>query len=155
PPRCRDRRSGSRGPFRRAAHPADARRIITPSRGHRRDITGARARMANARKMWVYVPPKPSKPAVPVAIKLDVETSAPELGDPVWTTLHLKPTPADQRFNYIVDIGARWYRGYFYFYATYRSPGPTALSPSFEAKFARLEYTGANRFSLAFMRHTW
>ena len=33
-------------------------------------------------------------------------------------------------------------------------PGPNALMPFFEAKFARLEYTGMNQFNLAFMRHT-
>lgn len=28
------------------------------------------------------------------------------------------------------------------------------MSPSFEDKFARLEYTGLDRFNLAFKRHT-
>ncbi len=34
------------------------------------------------------------------------------------------------------------------------SPGPNALSPSFEAGFARLEYVGQRRFNMAYMRHT-
>jgi hypothetical protein len=110
--------------------------------------------MANRRKTWVYVPPKPAKPAVPAALKAEVETKAQALIESVLKPLHVKPPPDDERFNYLVDIGSRWYRSYFYFVSTYCSPGPTALSPSFESKFARLEYTGANRFSLAFMRYT-
>ena len=110
--------------------------------------------MTNRRKRWVYAPPKPSKPSVPAAIKADVEAKARALVESVLKPLHVKPPPEDERFNYIVDIGTKWYRSYFYFIATYRSPGPTALSPSFEAKFARLEYRGPNHFGLAFMRHT-
>jgi hypothetical protein len=36
----------------------------------------------------------------------------------------------------------------------YACPGPTALTPFFEARFARLEYGGDQRWNLAFMRHT-
>jgi hypothetical protein len=110
--------------------------------------------MANRRKTWVYVPPKPSKPTVPAATKADVAAKARELVESVLKPRHVKPPPDDERFNDIVDIATKWYRGYFYFFATYHVPGPTAIAPSFEAKFARLEYTGANRFTLAFMRHT-
>lgn len=110
--------------------------------------------MANTRKRWVYVPPTPPKPSVPAALKADVATRAGELVEAVLKPLHVKPPPDDERFNYIVDIGTRWYRSYFYVFATYRSPGPSALSPTFEAKFARLEYTGGDRFTLASMRHT-
>jgi len=45
-------------------------------------------------------------------------------------------------------------RSDFYLCATYACPGPTALAPCFEARFARLEYVGDRRFTLAFMRHT-
>ncbi|MBI4322263.1 MAG: hypothetical protein HY675_27535 [Chloroflexi bacterium] len=110
--------------------------------------------MAKRRKPWVHTPPKPAKPTVPAALRKDVEARARELVESVLKPLHVKPPPDDEGFNYIVDIGTKWYRSYFYLFATYRSPGPTALSPSFEAKFARMEYTGANRFNLAFMRHT-
>lgn len=108
----------------------------------------------NRRKTWVYCPPKPAKPTVPEAVKANVQAKAQDLVESVLKPRHVKPPPDDERFNYIVDIGTKWYRGYFYFFATYRVPGPTALVPSFEAKFARLEYQGANHFSLAFMRHT-
>ena len=110
--------------------------------------------MTKIRKTWVYVPPKSAKPTVPSTLKAEVEAKAREVVESVLKPLHVKAPPDDERLNYIVDIGTKWYRSYFYFFATYRSLGPTALSPSFEAKFARLEYTGGNRFSLAFMRHT-
>ena len=41
-----------------------------------------------------------------------------------------------------------------YFCSKYNSPGSTAFSPSFEMKFARLEYVCDNNFKLAYMRHT-
>ncbi len=110
--------------------------------------------MAKQRKRWVYVLPKPAKPTVPAALKAEVETKARALVETTLKPRHVKPPPEDERFNYIVDIGTKWYRSYFYFFATYRVVGPNALAPSFEAKFARLEYTGANRFALAWMRHT-
>ena len=53
-----------------------------------------------------------------------------------------------------IDIGAKWYRNYFYFFSTYACPGPNALSPTFESKFARMEYLGNATFALYFMRHT-
>ena len=110
--------------------------------------------MPKRRKTWVYVPPKPTKPTVPAALKADVEAKARELVESELKPLHVKPPPDDEQFNYIVDIGTKWYRSYFYFFSAYCCPGPTALSPSFESKFARLEYAGSNRFALAFMRHT-
>ena len=113
--------------------------------------------MVKRRKTWVYSPPKPPKPPKPTvseAVKIAVEARARELIESSLKPLHVKPPPDDGRLNYIVDIDTKWYRSYFYFFATYRSPGPTAIAPSFEAKFARLEYVGANRFNLAFMRHT-
>jgi WD40 repeat protein len=41
-----------------------------------------------------------------------------------------------------------------YFFSTYCVPGPNALVPSFEAKFARMRYAGNDRFELSFMRYT-
>lgn len=105
-------------------------------------------------KVWVYRPPKPPKPPVPDAIKAEVTAKANELVAIVLKPRYVKPPPENPQFNYIVDLTTKWYRGYFHFSATYRSPGPDALSPSFEAKFARLEYAGSGRFRLAFMRHT-
>jgi hypothetical protein len=110
--------------------------------------------MATTRKTWVYRPARPATTVVPDAVKADVSAQARDLVETVLKPRHIEPPPDDERFNYIVDIDTKWYRDYFYFFAIYRSPGPTAIRPSFEAKFARLRYRGANSFSLAFMRHT-
>jgi hypothetical protein len=110
--------------------------------------------MATRQKTWVRTPARQAKPSVPVAIKAEVEGKARELVESVLKPRHILPPPEHEHLNYIVDIGTKWYRNYFYFFATYRSPGSTAISPSFEAKFARLQYHGASRFGLAFMRHT-
>jgi hypothetical protein len=110
--------------------------------------------MAATRKTWVYSPSRPAKPSVPEATKADVTARARELVESELKPRHIEPPPDNEHLNYIVDIGTKWYRDYFYFFATYKVPGPTAIAPSFEAKFARLQYHGANRFGLAFMRHT-
>jgi len=110
--------------------------------------------MTKRQKSWVYSPSKAPKPKVPEGVKTDLEKKAEALVDAVLKPNHVKPPPEDARFNYIVDIYTKWYRNYFYFCAKYHRPDPTASSPSFEDKFARLEYVGNGRFNLSFMRHT-
>ena len=110
--------------------------------------------MAKRRKVWVYSPPRPPKPRVPDTLKATVEAGASELVEAVLKPEFVKPPPPDERFNYIVDIYTTWHRSFFYFCATYRSPHPDALSPTFEVRFTRLEYVGDDRFNLAYMRHT-
>ncbi len=110
--------------------------------------------MSKPRKMWVYSPPKPPASKVPERVKIEVQTKADQLIETVLKPKHVQPPPRDNDFNYIVDLFGRWYRHYFYFCAKYRSPGPNAIAPFFETKFARLEYAGGNRFHLSFMRHT-
>jgi hypothetical protein len=105
-------------------------------------------------KRWVYSPPKPTKPKVPEADKAEVEAKAGELIETVLKPKFVKPPPKDERFNYIIDVGAKWFRNYFYVFSTYACPGPNALSPTFESKFARLEYVGGERFNLSLLRHT-
>jgi hypothetical protein len=110
--------------------------------------------MAKPRKMWMIRPAKQNKPTVTASIKTQVEEKAKALIENVLKPKYIQPPPEDQRFNYIIDIGAKWYRNYFYFFSTYACPGPNALSPSFESKFARMEYLGNATFALYFMRHT-
>ena len=109
--------------------------------------------MAKSKKMWVYSPPKPPKPKVPESVKAEVEKKAIEL---VEFTLKpkIEPPPKDECFNYLVDIYTKWHRNYLYFCSKYCSPDPNAISPHFETRFARLEYTGEDRFILSYMRHT-
>jgi hypothetical protein len=91
---------------------------------------------------------------VPEHVKVELEQKANTLVETALKPAHVKPPPEDARFNYIVDIYTKWYRNYFYFCAKYHVPGPDAIEPSFEAKFARMEYTGNDRFALSFMRYT-
>jgi len=110
--------------------------------------------MAKKQKTWVYSPPSQPKPEVPEDIKRDVETKANALVEAVLKPTHIKPPPDDDSFNYIVDVYTKWYRNYFYFCAKYCVPGPNAIAPFFEAKFARMEYVGNARFNLSYMRYT-
>ena len=67
---------------------------------------------------------------------------------------YIKPPPKDARFNCIVDVWTKWIGSTLYFGTTYACPGPTAISPSFESRFARMEHVGCGRFRLSYMRHT-
>lgn len=87
-------------------------------------------------------------------MKADVTRQAQELVDTVLTPRSVREPPAEPQWNYLVGLSTRWYRSSLYFCITYCCPGPQALSPSFEQRFARMECAGANRFHLAFMRYT-
>lgn len=110
--------------------------------------------MANRKKGWLASTPKRAKSQVPPDIKAEVERRGNTLVESVIKPKHIKPPPDDTDFNYLVDIYTKWYRHYFYFYAKYACPSPSALSSSFETGFARLEYTGGGTFNLSYMRHT-
>ena len=106
------------------------------------------------KKAWVYTPEKPAKQKVSGDLKSRVEAKASELVEKVLKPRHVQPTPEEPKFNYIVDLWAKWQGSYFYFGATYACPGPNAISPTFESKFARMEFVGGNKFALSYMRHT-
>ncbi len=103
--------------------------------------------------MWIYSPSRPPKAKVPDVLRADVTEKAEGLLAE-WRPKHIKPPPPGYEFNYIVELYGKWFRSYFYFCAKYACPGPRALSPFFEVRFARLEYVGNRQFNLAFMRHT-
>ena len=106
--------------------------------------------MAKPREPWNIRPAK-KRASVTASIKAEVETKAKDLIDNVLKPKYvLPPQPVDAQFNYITDIGAKWYRNYFYFFSTYACPGPNALSPTFESKFARMEPLGGGQFALYF-----
>jgi hypothetical protein len=94
------------------------------------------------------------KPKVPDALKTKVQDRANQLVEEFLKPNFIKKPPKKPRWNYIIDIHTKWHRSFFYFIATFRSPGPTAITPTFEAPFTRLEYVGKNRFNMAYMRHT-
>ena len=110
--------------------------------------------MAKTRKAWMTTPAKSPKTSVPDALKAELATKANDLIENVLKPKHVLPPKPDEPFNYITDIGAKWNRNYFYFISTYACPGPNALAPTFESKFARMEYLGNGQFALSFMRHT-
>src|SRR3982750_4092377 len=95
-----------------------------------------------------------SKPKIPDYLKERVGTNAKRLAADVLKPRYVAPPPAEPRWNYKIDIYTTWFRGYLYFCATYACPGPDALSPTFETRFARMEYAGDELFHLAFMRYT-
>jgi len=110
--------------------------------------------MAKKRKAWEISPLKSPQPPVPASIKAELEAKATDLIENVLKPKHILPPPKGKHFNYLIDIGTKWYRNYFYFISTYACPGPNALSPTFESKFVRMEYLGNGKFALYFMRYT-
>ena len=117
--------------------------------------------MAGSRRpprwVWVYDPAgafrRSGKP-VPLNIWQEVERRAQELITSTLKPRYLQPPPKKADLNYLVDISSKWRGPYFYFCSKYCSPGPRALSPFFESRFARLQYAGDDRFNLAYFRHT-
>jgi hypothetical protein len=102
---------------------------------------------------WVRAPQGGKGPAIPDALKEEVTELAQAVVEE-WKPRYIKEPPKDGRFNYIIDLYTKWHGKSLYFCATYACPGPTAISPSFESRFSRLEYTGGRRFNMAYMRHT-
>ena len=111
-------------------------------------------RMAGKRQPWDIRPAKKSASSIPAALKKEVESKASDLIADVLKPKHIRPPEEDAQFNYISDVGAKWYRQFFYFVSTYTCPHTDALEPTFEEKFARMEYIGDDKFALYFMRYT-
>jgi hypothetical protein len=109
--------------------------------------------MARRRAPWNIHPAKKRAP-VTASLKTEVEMKANDLIEQVLKPKHVRPPKKGEHFNYITDIGAKWYRNYFYFFSTYACPSPNALSPTFESKFARMGPLGDGTFALYFMRYT-
>ena len=108
--------------------------------------------MAAKRKTRKSRPVKKTTSSVPHDLKADVEAKAHSLIVNILKPEHVQKPPESRRFNYIIDIRAKWHRKHFYFVSTYACPWPGALSPTFESKFARMEYVGNERFALDFPR---
>jgi hypothetical protein len=102
---------------------------------------------------WNIRPTK-KRASLSASLKAEVETKGKDLIDNVLKPKHVLPPPVEAQFNYITEIRAKWYRNYFYFFSIYASPGPNALSPTFESMFARMEPLSDGKFALYFMRYT-
>jgi hypothetical protein len=105
-------------------------------------------------KRWIASPLRPSGPALDAATKAQVEANVRELIDKEMKPKHVKPPPKDSRSNYVTDITLKWHGSTLFLVAVYACPGPNAISPTFEARFARVRPSGAGRFDLSFMRYT-
>src|SRR6266700_4989649 len=103
---------------------------------------------------WAMYPRKTSTAPLPEALKMEVTTKANDLIERVLKPKYIQPPPENPQFNYIVDIYGRWYHKSFYFIALYRVANPDAVESSFEAKFARMQYAGQQKFHLSYMRYT-
>ena len=110
--------------------------------------------MPKQRKAWMTSPEKKPKTSFRDSIKTELEAKATDLIVNVLKPKHVQPPKKGKQFNYIIDIEAKWFRNNFYFVSTYACPGPNALSPTFEAKFARMEPLGDGTFALYAMRYT-
>src|SRR5256714_11711989 len=129
--------------------------------GHRRTQENSRRACLTRRKwmpkeinQWAMYPRKPSSSPLPESLKMEVTTKANELIETVLKPRYIQPPPENPQFNYVVNIYGKWYHKAFYFCAEYRVAGPNPIGSSFEAKFARMQYAGNQRFHLSFMRYT-
>lgn len=107
-------------------------------------------------KRWVYSPSSKAagSTTLDAATKGHVEAKVRELIDKELKPKRVKPPPEDARFNYITDITVKWHGSTLFLVAVYACPGPNAISPSFESRFARLRPAAGGKFDLSFMRHT-
>src|SRR5262245_5934846 len=80
--------------------------------------------------------------ALDAAAKSEAEARVRELIDKELKPRHVKPPEKDARFNYLTDITLKWHGSTLFLVAVYACPGPTAISPSFEDRFARLKPAG-------------
>jgi hypothetical protein len=110
--------------------------------------------MARRSKTWVRSSRGTSQLKVPDFAKATILIKAQKLIDEHLKPAHIKPPPKETDFNYLVDLFAKWHGKYLNFCAAYASPGPNALSPNFEVRFARMEYVDRDKFNLSYMRHT-
>jgi hypothetical protein len=106
-------------------------------------------------KQWAWLPSsRTSHPAADAAVKAQVEAKARKFVEEVLKPRFVEPPPEDARFNYVTDVTLKWHGSSLFFIQVYACPGPNALSPSFETRFARLRHAGGGKFDLSFMRYT-
>lgn len=110
--------------------------------------------MVKPRKAWVFSLEKKPKSSLAGTVKDELDTKTGELIEGILKPRHVKPPPEGSQFNYVTGITTKWNGSTCYFISIYACPGPNAIAPTFEEKFARMEYVGDAKFTLSFMRHT-
>jgi len=103
---------------------------------------------------WMVRPARPKKPSIPESVKALVDAKAKKLVATALKPKFIQRPPRTPRFNYIIDVAVKWHGSSLYFISTYACPRTYAISPTFETKFARMEYVGDGKFALSFMRYT-
>src|SRR4051794_9091134 len=68
------------------------------------------------------------------ALKQEVNQKAGDLIENVLKPKHVQPPPTGRQLHYVTGITTKWLGSKLYSISVYASPGPNALSPSFEAK---------------------
>jgi hypothetical protein len=102
---------------------------------------------------WAMSPRSPSTNPLPESLKQEVTTKANELIETALKPRYIQPPPDNSWENYIIDIYGKWVRKAFYFIAKYKVGGPDPTVPEFEARTARMQFAGKNRFDLSYMRY--
>jgi hypothetical protein len=110
--------------------------------------------MASNKRIWLPASPKKKRHKAPDDLKVSLKKAADELIESTLKPKYIQPPPTDNDFNYLADLYSKWYQSYFYFCSTYKCPSERAMAPSFDDKFARMEYVGGGKFNLSYMRHT-
>lgn len=106
-----------------------------------------------ASKLWLATS-NGKKPTPSAATKAALTTKAQQLLDQELIPRHVQTPPPEHDFNYVAALHCKWRGNSFYFGAIYNCPSPNAIAPSFETKFARMEYVANDRYNLSYMRHT-
>ena len=106
------------------------------------------------KKSWQVMPAKKIKPTAPSSTQSLLKEKANKLIEDIIKPKHVQSASITNDHNYIANIYSKWYRNNFYFCATHNCPSSNATYPSFETKFARMEYAADNKFNLAYMRYT-
>jgi len=109
--------------------------------------------MSNSREPR-KIRPAMKRASVTASTNTEVETKARYLIENVLKPKYIQPPPEGCQFNYIIDITAKWIGSTCYFISTYACPGPNAIAPTFEQKFARMVSVGDAKYNLYYMRHT-
>ena len=99
-------------------------------------------------RIWVRVPT-----VVPAGEK-DVITAACERLIAEVLKPRFLPEIRPTEFNYPVDLYGRWHGTKYRFIQRFRSDRADVIASEFDAPFARLEYTGRDRFDIGWYRHT-
>jgi hypothetical protein len=102
---------------------------------------------------WLPKLSRPKKATIPDTLKEQATVQVGKLVETVLKPKFIQRPPKKPRFNYIIDMAAKWHGSSLFIVSTYACPGPNAVSPTFEIKFARMEFLGNAKFSLAFRRH--